>query len=159
MSSNTNDQVLVLGPDGKLLSEFALRRDDPSAINVTLIGILGVLAVFLIITLLQVFFLAFEQREIENKLYSQPYTDLVEQTEAQVQELSTAAVLDAETRRVRIPIQSAAQRVLASLSAREPIEIEPIGPAAREALEAASAAGMDAGSGAEDSSAESDPAE
>ena len=90
-----------------------MRYDDPNVAASAVVGIISAILLFVIIVVLQAFFYSAEQRELEKKVYSQPYQALQQLDAKQLELLTSYGWVSEAEGLVRVPIERAMELVVA----------------------------------------------
>ena len=90
-----------------------MRYDDPNVAASAVVGIISAILLFVIIVVLQAFFYGAEQRELEKKVYSQPYQALQQLDAKQLELLASYGWVSEAEGLVRVPIERAMELVVA----------------------------------------------
>jgi len=90
-----------------------VRYDDPNVAASAVVGIISAILLFVIIVVLQAFFYGAEQRELEKKVYSQPYQALQQLDAKQLELLTSYGWVSEAEGLVRVPIERAMELVVA----------------------------------------------
>ena len=84
-----------------------MRYDDPNVAASAVVGILSAILLFVIIVMLQALFFRAEQREMERKVYSQPYQGLQQLDADQLGLLNSYGWVSEKDGIVHLPIERA----------------------------------------------------
>ena len=88
-----------------------MRYDDPNVAASAVVGIISAILLFVIIVVLQAFFYSAEQRELEKKVFSQPYQELQQLDAKQLELLASYGWVSEAEGLVRVPIERAMELV------------------------------------------------
>jgi len=95
-----------------------MRYDDPNVPVSAVLGIIGAIALFVIIVLVQALFYRMEDQELARKVYSQPYEALQTLDADQREQLGTYRYVNEREGVVRIPIQRAMELLASEAGGR-----------------------------------------
>ena len=90
-----------------------MRYDDPNVAASAVVGIISAILLFVIIVVLQAFFYSAEQRELEKKVYTQPYQALQQLDAKQLEILNSYGWVSESEGVVHVPVERAMELVAA----------------------------------------------
>lgn len=90
-----------------------MRYDDPNVAASAVVGIISAILLFVIIVALQALFFSAEQRELERKVYSQPYEALQQLDADQLELLNSYGWVSEGDGVAHIPITRAMELIVA----------------------------------------------
>ncbi|UCF66764.1 MAG: hypothetical protein JSV80_13395 [Acidobacteriota bacterium] len=86
---------------------------DPDTLSTAFFGAIGAVVVVLLILLVQVYFYAYEHRELEQRVVQPAYQELMLLRARQQQQIHSYRLVDAQAGVVAIPIERAMERLAA----------------------------------------------
>jgi len=93
--------------------ELIVRYDDPNVAASAVVGIISAILLFVIIVVLQAFFYSAEQRELDKKVYSQPYQALQQLDARQLEILNSYGWVSESEGVAHIPVERAMELIAA----------------------------------------------
>jgi FlaG/FlaF family flagellin (archaellin) len=93
-----------------------MRYDDPNVPASAVVGIIGAILLFAIIVALQALFYSFEERELQRKVYGQPYEGLQQLDADQVEQLNSYGWISEPDGVAHIPIERAMELTVEELA-------------------------------------------
>jgi len=90
-----------------------VRYDDPNVAASAVVGIISAILLFVIIVVLQAFFYSAEQRELDKKVYSQPYQALQQLDARQLEILNSYGWVSESEGVAHIPVERAMELIAA----------------------------------------------
>ena len=88
-----------------------MRYDDPNGAASAVVGFVSAILLFVIIVVLQAYFYSAEQRELERKVYTQPYEALQQLDATQLEQINSYGWVSETDGVARIPIDRAMELV------------------------------------------------
>ncbi len=98
-----------------------MRYDDPNVAASAVVGIISAILLFVIIVLLQAWFYSAEEAEQFRKVYSQPYQELQNVDNDQLERLGSYGWVSEPDAIAHIPIEQAMELVVAEADSAGPV--------------------------------------